>query len=64
MTQPLPLAMAHTLKHGFSLNLNKSTSYFLAGLGLEPQDTAEGQEEKAVGKTCQGIPFIACCKIC
>ena len=28
-----------------------------------PKERAEGQEEKTVGKTCQGIPFIACQKI-
>ena len=32
--------------------------------GLESRERAEGQEEKAVGKTCQGIPFIARWKIC
>ena len=29
---------------------------------LKSQERAEGQEEKAVGKTCQGIPFLACGK--
>jgi len=33
--------------------------------GLKSQERgAEGQKEKAVGKTCQGIPFITCQKIC
>ena len=32
--------------------------------GLESQERAEGQKEKAVGKTCQRIPFIVCQKIC
>ena len=27
---------------------------------LESRERAEEQEKKAVGKTCQGIPFIAC----
>ena len=60
--EPLPSAVAHTLKHGFSLNPNKCASYFLAG--LEFRERAEGQEEKAVGKMCQGIPFITCQKLC
>ena len=34
------------------------------GRARVPGERAEGQEEKAVGKMCQGIPFIACCKIC
>ena len=29
-----------------------------------PGERAEGKEEKAVGKMCQGIPFIAYWKIC
>ena len=34
-------------------------------VGLKSQERGdEGWEEKAVGKTCQGIPFIACQKIC
>ena len=34
------------------------------GRALVPGEKAEGQEEKAVGKTGQGIPFIARRKIC
>ena len=30
------------------------------GQARGPGETAEGQEERAVGKTCQGIPFTAC----
>ena len=33
-------------------------------VGLKSRERAEEEEEKAVGKTCQGIPFIARRKIC
>ena len=69
LARPHSMAGALALSNGphpeawlLSLNPNKSTSYFLAW--LKSQDRAEGQEEKAAGKTCQGIPFIACWKTC
>ena len=78
--QPLPLAMVHTLKSGFSLDPNKSTSYrFVSqwifamrhqGLSFISFGRAWVPGEswrtggKSSGKTCQGIPFIARRKIC
>ena len=49
-----------------SLSFTRSWSqapWVLAGLKSWERG-AEGREEKAVGKTCQGIPFITCRKIC
>lgn len=46
--------MAHTLKLGFSLNPNKSTSYFLAG--LQARDRVEGQEKKRWEKRAKEPP--------
>jgi len=41
-----------------SLSFIRYPKPFWVLVGLKSRERAEGQEEKAMGKMCQGIPFI------